>query len=359
MIGTIAFTTTLANQKHHQNRQSQQQQQQLNGHQNHPQLQPNLVRSPSVLQRLRSMNFYTFRSQEPTPHLAAHFKSTPDLDAHDQIQQLQSFETHSQYLFAQPHQEKQAVYYGNHQEITQQAHYFPQQIIYQEKPQENQSQYFFEQTNEEKHQQTQAHYFPQQIYNEKPQENQTQYFCEQANEEKHQENETPSIFQQSHEENAHKEESHFDSEQAHEEKGQENEYHFDSDQPHEDYFENDELQSLDQVYSQLTQRHDGGSKSDTKPAAGEIPSSLPAKMKKSASMKSPFKHFEEEDIVETRRPATVKERKARVTEADEGVDAKADDFINRFKQQLKLQRLDSIIRRKEMIGRGTAGGTGR
>ncbi|KAL6220998.1 hypothetical protein ACLB2K_008751 [Fragaria x ananassa] len=36
---------------------------------------------------------------------------------------------------------------------------------------------------------------------------------------------------------------------------------------------------------------------------------------------------------------------------DEGVDAKADDFINRFKQQLKLQRLDSLLRYKEMLQR--------
>ncbi len=29
---------------------------------------------------------------------------------------------------------------------------------------------------------------------------------------------------------------------------------------------------------------------------------------------------------------------------DEEVDAKADDFINRFKKQLRLQRLDSLLR---------------
>ncbi|CAM8939085.1 unnamed protein product [Rhodiola kirilowii] len=39
---------------------------------------------------------------------------------------------------------------------------------------------------------------------------------------------------------------------------------------------------------------------------------------------------------------------------DEEVDSKADDFINKFKQQLKLQRLDSILRYKEMLGRGVA-----
>ncbi|MCE5165782.1 hypothetical protein HAX54_012248 [Datura stramonium] len=37
---------------------------------------------------------------------------------------------------------------------------------------------------------------------------------------------------------------------------------------------------------------------------------------------------------------------------DEAVDRRADDFINKFRQQLKLQRLDSILRYKEMLNRG-------
>ncbi|KAK1408547.1 hypothetical protein QVD17_40414 [Tagetes erecta] len=36
---------------------------------------------------------------------------------------------------------------------------------------------------------------------------------------------------------------------------------------------------------------------------------------------------------------------------DEEVDAKADDFISKFKQQLKLQRLESIVRYNEMLNR--------
>lgn len=75
------------------------------------------------------------------------------------------------------------------------------------------------------------------------------------------------------------------------------------------------------------------------------------KMKKSASSKavaSSKKVVEEEEVV-VRRPATTRATPAKV---DDGVDAKADDFINRFKQQLKLQRLDSISRYKEMINRG-------
>jgi len=38
-------------------------------------------------------------------------------------------------------------------------------------------------------------------------------------------------------------------------------------------------------------------------------------------------------------------------EEEEGVDAKADDFINRFRQQLRLQRLDSILRYRDMLRR--------
>lgn len=95
------------------------------------------------------------------------------------------------------------------------------------------------------------------------------------------------------------------------------------------------------------------SKSDTKPTSGEAPARLSRKMKKSASAKSAFAHFEEADIVESRRPATVREGRAKVTEADDEVDARADDFINKFKYELKLQRLDSISRYKEMIGRGS------
>uniref|UniRef100_A0A5B7AW01 Uncharacterized protein n=1 Tax=Davidia involucrata TaxID=16924 RepID=A0A5B7AW01_DAVIN len=110
---------------------------------------------------------------------------------------------------------------------------------------------------------------------------------------------------------------------------------------------------MDEIYGQLTDRHVSRTKSDTKPASGEVPERLPAKMRKSASMKSAFAHFEEEDIVETRRPATVREGKDRVTEVDDEVDAKADDFINKFKQQLKLQRLESIIGYKDMINRGS------
>ncbi|CAL9062745.1 unnamed protein product [Musa banksii] len=94
----------------------------------------------------------------------------------------------------------------------------------------------------------------------------------------------------------------------------------------------------------------GRSRSDTREeAAGK----LAGKMKKSASASSAFDHFEAAEIV--RRPATARGgRGAPVAEEVEEVevDARADDFINRFRQQLHLQRLDSILRYKEMLNRG-------
>lgn len=119
--------------------------------------------------------------------------------------------------------------------------------------------------------------------------------------------------------------------------------------------ESDELESLDEVYSKITGGNVNRTKSDTLPASGEVLVKLPAKMKKSASLKSAFAHFEEDKIVEARRPATVRERRAAAAEAEDDdveVDAKADDFINKFKHQLKLQRMDSIIRYKDMVNRG-------
>uniref|UniRef100_A0A5B7C5G4 DUF4408 domain-containing protein n=1 Tax=Davidia involucrata TaxID=16924 RepID=A0A5B7C5G4_DAVIN len=93
--------------------------------------------------------------------------------------------------------------------------------------------------------------------------------------------------------------------------------------------------------------------------ASETPARVPVKMKKSASEKLVVEtSFEDVEASERQRPATVRERKTKGNETassaeDEEVDAKADDFINRFKQQLKLQRLDSILRYKEMLTRGS------
>ncbi|KAL7166460.1 hypothetical protein ACSBR2_037183 [Camellia fascicularis] len=225
MIGII-YLTSKANQQHHHHHH--QNQTQHDDRQTHQHQQIRLERSPSVLQRLRSINLYSYRSREPnpSPSITTHFDPTPDSN----------------------------------------THYDPQQTHQSQTP----------------------------------------------------ETETQNDFQQ----------THFEQEE-------------------------EEAPSLDEVYSMLKGRHVIRTKSDTKPTAGEMPEKLPAKMKKSASAKSVFPHFEEEDIVEARRPATVREGKARATEVDEEVDAKADDFINSFKNQLKLQKLESIKRNKQgMISRG-------
>ncbi|KAG4190246.1 hypothetical protein ERO13_A07G022100v2 [Gossypium hirsutum] len=105
-----------------------------------------------------------------------------------------------------------------------------------------------------------------------------------------------------------------------------------------------EERGFDEIYSELKRNNQvTRTKSDSEPASGEVPTKLPKKMKKSASVKSPFSHFEEDDILEARRPATMREGKRKATEEDDEVDAKADDFINKFKEQLKLQRMDSIL----------------
>ncbi|KAL8191838.1 hypothetical protein R6Q57_028569 [Mikania cordata] len=57
----------------------------------------------------------------------------------------------------------------------------------------------------------------------------------------------------------------------------------------------------------------------------------------------------DEEGVELRRPSTSRDRRS--CDVDEEVDARADDFISRFKQQLKLQRLESFARYKEMLNR--------
>lgn len=90
---------------------------------------------------------------------------------------------------------------------------------------------------------------------------------------------------------------------------------------------------------------------------------IPAKNEKKKLEKSVSEKMEAEETVEQmdrRRPATVRDKKSKwggtgtSEEGDEAVDMKADDFINRFKQQLKLQRLDSLLRYKETLHRRLA-----
>ncbi|KAI4316525.1 hypothetical protein L6164_024502 [Bauhinia variegata] len=289
MIGTIVITSSLANQKHQQQQhQNDYPRRDSQGHDpyRHPQ---ELARSTSVLQRLKSINFSPYRSREPahySPEIQTHYSSE---HTHEQQQQ------HSQPQLARSPSMLQRIKSIN---------------LY--------------------------NYFP--------------------------------TAPASHVQTTHEPETHFDfSEIPEPEK-----HHLDEtlvvESEDDDEYENDEVGpirtqhqqpdlSLDEIYSQLQggASHVTRTVSDTKPASGEVPPKLSKKMKKSATTKSAFSHFKEDDIVvENRRPATVREGKVSSMEADEEVDAKADDFINKFKKQLQLQRLDSIIRYKEMINRGSA-----
>ncbi|PRQ27966.1 hypothetical protein RchiOBHm_Chr6g0310991 [Rosa chinensis] len=266
MIGTIFIASSLGTQKHHDQDHHQHQHQQ------------GLARSPSVLQRFKSINFYAYRSPEP----ATNYEKPPESETH----------------FAFPHA----------QEVEQ--------------PKLPRSPSMLEQLQSK----FQLH-FPKGSSPLQPRDF--------AAPEPH-----FSTYEHSHED----EESEEEAKEAEE---------LDEDQF--EAKEEEEEQTLDEVYSQLhlQDHHVSRTKSDTKPASGDLPAKLPKKMKKSASAKSAFAHFEADDIVESRRPATVKEKKAKAAEDDAEVDSKADDFINRFKQQLKLQRLDSIIRYKDTVNRGS------
>lgn len=79
------------------------------------------------------------------------------------------------------------------------------------------------------------------------------------------------------------------------------------------------------------------------------------KMKKSASVKPCAQEKEAIEEEEKRRPATTRPTEsASLLVDDQEVDAKADDFINKFRHQLKLQRLDSLLRYRDILNRGLA-----
>ncbi|XP_009603160.1 uncharacterized protein LOC107832648 [Nicotiana tabacum] len=323
MIGTIAFTSSLANQKPNHPPKQEQQQEEQEYSQNHPQQPSKLIRSPSILQRIKSLNFYNNRSQEPVK----------DYNFDDTHNQETTFEPQTHYIF-EPAPEHTTVVPESTQYIFNQSH--------QENAQKTQTQYDFQQTHLENLPDTQTQYLFQHTPDQELKNMDQDFHFQQTHQENIQEKSARYIIQHIHEQKLDNTDTHFDFQQTHEENEVEEEE------------EEGELKSLDEVYNQLKERHVSRSRSDTNPSAGEAPIKLPTKMKKSASMKSPFAHFEEEAIVEARRPATTRERNVKTSDGDiNEVDAKADDFINKFKQQLKLQRLDSILRYKEMIGRGS------
>ncbi|CAA0821294.1 Unknown protein [Striga hermonthica] len=294
MIGTIAFTSTIANKK--QNQPTNQ-----NQHQNG---ETHNQHKPSVLQRLKSTNFYPYfnRSQQDLHNLSVYKQDTESFN-HEQ----------------------------SHENIELETHYFFQENL-QISSRSQATNHIFEQTHDQNHQESQTHL----------------------------------TFEQKDPNLGGSKGTHFDLKQKDSDLGGSKQTHirFEQKDPNLDGFKQAQEekiedssaveQSMDEVYSQLAGSHFIRTKSDTEPTSGEIPVMLPGRMRKSASLKSAFGHFEEEEkIVEARRPATVRERGA--AEGDAEVDARADDFINKFKQQLKLQRLDSIIRYKDVIGKGSTG----
>jgi hypothetical protein len=100
---------------------------------------------------------------------------------------------------------------------------------------------------------------------------------------------------------------------------------------------------------------------------------LPSRLHKSASEKSAFSHFEAQEVeeavqaAEKRRLATTRDggaarrlpmqeepQEESEGEAGRAVDADAENFINKFRNQLKLQRMESILRYRENVRRGQA-----
>ncbi|XP_057948328.1 uncharacterized protein LOC131143999 [Malania oleifera] len=98
--------------------------------------------------------------------------------------------------------------------------------------------------------------------------------------------------------------------------------------------EEERQQTIDEVYGMIQGRCVSRVKSDTRPTSNESQVRLSQKLKKSV-----FTHFKKSDVVESLRLATMREGKARAMEhygeANNGVDARADDFISRFRQQLR------------------------
>lgn len=267
MIGTIAITSRQGNQQHQQRQQQEEAQDQ--GY-------PQLARSPSVLQRLKSINLSNYyRSPQPTTTTA--FDQTPESNTHYTLKH-----THQQEQQEQPQLTRSPSLLHRLRSV-------------------NFYNYLSSDSNFSQSQTTTLH---------KTQDSDTHYTFQQHQQQEEELEESDELSQD------------------------------------EDQEEEEEERSLDEIYMQLKGSNVYPSKSDATSTSGEVPTKQTRKIKKSMSVKlASFHYEEEEDInnIESRRPATVREGKVSVTE-DEEVDAKADDFINKFKQQLKLQRLDSLIK---------------
>ncbi|KAK8520396.1 hypothetical protein V6N13_031152 [Hibiscus sabdariffa] len=84
--------------------------------------------------------------------------------------------------------------------------------------------------------------------------------------------------------------------------------------------------------------------SDESPIHGEVERAQAESKTTPEKMKKWRRKVEEEEAEIIKGTATTA-----LEEDDPGVDAKADDFINKFKQQLKMQRLESLLRYRNLL----------
>ncbi|KAF5444770.1 hypothetical protein F2P56_033875 [Juglans regia] len=334
MIGTIAITSRLGNQKH----QQAEAEAEAGAEAEHPQ-HPQFARSPSVLQRLKSIKFYAYRSQEP----ANIFEKSPESESHFDFKHLHELEqpqlTRSPSMF----QRLKSINLRSYQYHEPSAPQFPTTAITAtsdlhktqefdihfttlqqplENEEEEQSQEEDEDEDEYKEQDQYQDLTMNEIYGRLQDTHATKPSTPQSPTTAITANATSDLHKNQ------EFDTHFTTLQQPLENEEEEE---EQSQEEGEYKEQDQYadQTMNEIYDRLQGTH------ATKPKR---------KMKKSVSAKLAFRHFEEDDIVEARRPATVSEGKVGATEDKEEVDSKADDFINKFKRQLKLQRMDSILR---------------
>lgn len=82
-----------------------------------------------------------------------------------------------------------------------------------------------------------------------------------------------------------------------------------------------------------------------------IPSSEAEEIEETVEEDEAMRKSSCEKTAVVRRAASVRREEKEVEEEKE-VDARADDFINRFRHQLRLQRLESLTQYKDMLNRG-------
>ncbi|KAL0545514.1 hypothetical protein IC582_015400 [Cucumis melo] len=345
VIGTIAIASNLGGSQRPNQR-----------HPSDPDYPHYLHRSPSVLQRLKSMNPYAYRSEEP----ATVFEKPPGIDAHyanyEHPQLARSPSMLQRFKFSFPSYKPEESFQSPpsattfekaHEIDTHSANYQHPQLVRSPSVLQRLKFSFSGYKPEESFQSP-----PPVTHVEKPAGGDAHY----SNFEHPQLVRSPSMLQRikfnfyGH----NKAEESFQSPPPTVSEVQIRRKDDESKRMEDEQTDGDQEPTMDEVFSKLHGDHFNRTKSDTMPTAGEFPTKLSKKMKKSASSKSTFSHFEADDIVESRRPATVKEGREKITEIEDEVDARADDFINKFKQQLKLQRLESILKYKEMVGRGNA-----